>query len=60
MSEEKKVWIEGVDADRVASAETISPSADKFAVNLLNVLFGLEELATGNCTVPKRSDQWQI
>ena len=56
VSEERKVWIEGINADRVANAETISPSAEKLAINLLTVLFGVEELATGNCTVPKRSD----
>ena len=36
--------------------QRLSPSADKLAVNLLNVLFGLEELVTGIFTAQKRSD----
>ncbi len=56
ISEGRKVWIEGVDADKVVSAETLSPSPDKLAVNLLMVLFSMTEVASGNCTTPKRSD----
>ena len=36
--------------------QRLSPSVDKLAVNLLNVLFGLEELVTGNFTATKHLD----
>lgn len=48
--------VEGVSSSQVVRAENVSPNASKLAVNLLTVLFTQEQLATGNCTKPNRSD----
>ena len=55
LSEGKKVWIVGVDAEKISAAESVSFNADKLAINLLTALVSLSELATGNCTQPKRN-----
>ena len=40
----------------VMHAENISPTARKLPLNLLSAVFTHEELATGNCTKPTRTD----
>ena len=40
----------------VLHAENVSSSASRLAVNLLTSLFTPEELGSGNCTKPNRSD----
>ena len=52
----KKIYIEGISANLISHAENVSATPEKLAVNLLTVLFKHEELATGNCTRPKRDD----
>ena len=49
-----KVWIEGADPERVSATECVSYDAEKLALNLLSALFTFTELATGNCTHPKK------
>ena len=53
-SEGKKVWTEGAHPERVSAAVSVSYDAEKLALNLLSALFTLTELATGNCTQPKK------
>jgi len=54
LSEGRKIWIEGVKQERINAAESVSYNADKLALNLLSALFSTTDLATGNCTQPKR------
>ena len=53
-SHHSEVWIEGADPESVSAAESVSYDAEKLALNLLSALFTLTELATGNCTQPKK------
>lgn len=52
----KSVWIDGININQITHAENVSPTPQKLAVSLLLALFPHEELASGNCTTPKRAD----
>ena len=53
LSENRKVWVQKADATKVQTAEIISRTPVKLALNLMTTLFSEEELARGNCTPTK-------
>ena len=55
-----KIWIPDTNASRISAAEVASHDADKLAVNLLLALFDPRELATGNCTKPRKPGVRQL
>ena len=44
------MWVPRAKPDRVKMAEGLSSTHTKLAINLMNALFSVEQMASGNCT----------
>ena len=49
-----RVFLEGGQSEKIIEAENEGNSADKLATKLLLCVFTKEEIATGNCTPPRK------
>ena len=54
------IWIPNIKMEQLLNVERCSSTAEKLAVGLLLLLYTREELRSGNCSKPIRSDIQQL